>query len=204
MEIFKRLSPNLKIEIVGNYFLSSHDDKKKKIGILLQKNSFLHMKEFNEFNNFIEWCVLKYKKKILIRLHPQDPNSYFNLLQKKVNFEIHDPTEKDIGESLSKCFCIVTFFSSTIIEAISLGIVPVIYSKNFFLGSEFKKLNHRNIKIQSDRIEDLKKTLEYLTSNPKYRKKIGYFLKSKFKKYIYCNDIRSLKKIKKILNDESK
>ena len=203
-ELFKKLSPNLKIQVVGNCFLSEHNNKREKIGIFLQKNSFLHAKEFNEFNNFIKWCISKYKKNILIRLHPQAVNDYSNIFKNNINIEIHDPIEKDIGESLSKCFCIVTFFSSTIIEAISLGVVPVIYSKNFFLGSEFKKLNYSNIKIVSNKISDLKNAIKQLISNPKNSKKIGFILQSQFKRYIYCNDVRSLKKIKKILNNESK
>ena len=202
-KFFKKTSPNLKTIIVGDYLLNNELKKrhnKKKIGIFLQtKNAHLNTKEMKEFQNFVNWLILNFKKDILIRVHPGDTDDDFDILKYKNELEIDDPKKIKLGESLSKCSIMVCYYSSTIITALSMGVIPIIFDKNFVFEKNLQSLNKNKVKIISSDFEILKKAIYKINSDQNYSRLLSAKLKKQFKSHIKYKGKKSLLKIKLII-----
>jgi hypothetical protein len=206
-KIFRKISPLSNPIVSGNYLINSKHKNLNtdKIGIFLkQKNDFLNKEEIIGFEKFINWLIINFKNKILIRPHPSDKNDDFNILRYKNEIIIENPNNVTVGETLSKCSFLIANNSSVIIEAISIGVIPIVYNKNIIFDKNISCLEKINYNLISSDIEILKKSLERLLSNQSYYKFINTKLRKKFKNYIYYNGVSSLKKIKKILSKEDK
>jgi hypothetical protein len=205
VKIFKNISPNLKTVVVGNYLLDINFNNKtrNKIGIFLkQKNDYLNNDEILEFENFVNWLIFNFKKNILIRPHPSDTRDDFDILKYRNAVEIDNPNKITVGETLKKCSFIVACNSSVIIEALSMGIVPIIFNKSIIFEKNIHHLSKSNFKIISSNIQDLKTRVVKLLSDNNYSNTLSVKLKKKFKNYINFHGNVSLNKIRQTIDKE--
>ena len=130
----------------------------------------------------------KYKKKIILRYH--------SLTKKKLDDVItHDQNNTRLIKSLRMSFCAIAVKSSAIIEASSLGIIPLILKKDSkSLGSEFDQLkNIKNNSLIFKNHTDVLKFLKKIVNNIKFRNTISKNLKRKFSILIKHNGNTSIK-----------
>ena len=195
--IYKKISPNLQTKVVGNYFIKKKKNSKKYIGIILQlKANDVSHKKFEEFKLLINWLCLNYKKKIIIRRHPYDINDDYdlkNLIDLK-NIIIHDPNKILIGETLNLCSFIITKHSSAIVEAASIGVIPIIFAP-MKLEKSIEALGSYDTPLIHTSINKMKTTINKLYDDEKKANKIKKDLISNFKNYINYSGNESLRRV---------
>jgi hypothetical protein len=187
-KIFKKFNKKTKFIISGNPLLKNIKPKNKILFLIHPKTVFISKTEDFELNNLIKILSHKYKKKIILRYH--------SLTKKKLDDVItHDQNNTRLIKSLGMSFCTIAVKSSAIIEASSLGIIPLILKKDSkSLGSEFDQLkNIRNNSLIFKNHTDVLKFLKKIINNIKFRKTISKNLKRKFSILIKHNGNTSIK-----------
>ena len=205
MNIYKKICPNQKvIKVVGNALIIKKKKLlKNKIGVILQKKGIkLYSDNHDKFKELINWLCITFNKEIIIRPHPLDNEYYYDL--KKMNFKngiiIHDPRKVPIGETLNECAIIFSKFSSTIIEAASIGVIPVILGTGLTFEKKVNDLKNYDPPLISSSIEQLKKSIIILKKNHKKRIFLSKKISNKFKNHINYFGKDALKKIKSEVN----
>jgi len=203
--IYKKICPNQKvIKVVGNALISKKKKLlKNKIGVLLQCRSIkLYSDNHDKFKEFMNWLCITFNKEIIIRPHPRDNEDYYDL--KKMDFKdgiiIHDPRKVPLGKTLNECSIIFSKFSSTIIEAASVGIIPVILDSGLTLEKKVNDLKNYNPTLISSSIKQLKKSIIILKKNHKKRGYLSKKIINKFKNHINYFEKDAIKLIKSEVN----
>jgi hypothetical protein len=206
---FQKFNKKIKILIVGNPTLKTNKYKKnsKKISIFCSRESF-NIKEEDRFNllNLTIW-IKNYLKNyfIVIRRHPYD-KSKFDYQKFDNKIQTHDPLKVPIQDTISSSEIMITNMSGSAVEAGRLGTIPLLlnsYKINFEKNiEEIRKF--KNIKLIGT-LEEIKKTLIYLTQNSEARNEIKKKIQTSFNDNIKYIDIAAQNIIKKeILNIFSK
>ena len=189
LKIFKKFNKKTKFIINGNPLIKNIKPKNKILFLVHPKTVFINKAEDLELNNLIKILTNKLKKKIIIRYHML---SKYKKLDEVVT---HNQNNTRLIKSLEMSFCTIAIKSSAIIEASSLGIIPLILKKDpKTLGYEFNQLkNIRNNSLIFKNQSDVLKFLEEIISNIKLRKEISKDLKRKFLFLIKYNGTTSIK-----------
>jgi hypothetical protein len=206
---FRKFNKKIKILIVGNPTLKTYKYKKnsKKISIFCSRESF-NIKEEDRFNllNLTIW-IKNYLNNyfIVIRSHPYD-KSKFDYQKFDNKIQTHDPLKVPIQDTINSSEIMITNMSGSAVEAGRLGTIPLLlnsYKINFEKNiEEIRKF--KNIKLIGT-LEEIKKTLIYLTQNSEARNEIKKKIQTSFKDNIKYIDIAAQNIIKKeILNIFSK
>lgn len=206
-KIYQKICPNQKIiKVVGNLLIFKKKKfKRNKIGILLQKrNNKISFENLEKFKELVYWLCKTFDKKIIIRPHPLDDDDYYNL--KNMTFKkkiiIHDPKRVPIGETLNECSMIFAKYTSTIVEAASSGIVPVILETSLKFEKKIDDLRNFDPPLISRSINQIKKTITILHNNDKKRGYISRNISNKFRNHINYFGKDSLKRIKSEIKAE--
>ena len=202
-KIYRKDNLNLKTRTVGNYFIEKKKKNSKKyIGVILQRKSYLTSdKEFDAFKLLVKWLCNNYEDKIIIRKHPLDLKDDYginNLIDSK-KIILHNPHKTLIGETLNQCSFIVTKFSSTVVEAASIGVIPIMFNEFPEYEKKIVSLKRYNPSLICSSIEKMKLTIKILYNDEIKAKKIKKDLIIKFKTHIKYNGKVSLKKVNLVI-----
>jgi len=188
-KIFKKFNKKTKFIINGNPLIKNIRPKNKILCLIHPNTVFIDKSEDFELNNLISILTKKFKKRVILRYHAASKN------KKLDNIITHNQNNTRLIKSLGMSFCAIAVKSSAIIEASSLGIIPLILKKDSkSLGSEFDQL--KNIKNNSfifNNQSDVLKFLKKIINNIKFRKTISKKLKRKFLFLIKYNGSTSIK-----------
>ena len=204
-DLFNKISPNVKTKVVGNFLIDNKSKKKEYIGIILQKKNNKVSEKLNKnFLKFINWLVENYEKNIIIRPHPLDHKNFYNIeeITKNKKIVIHNPIDFSIGETLSKCKIIVTIYSSTIVEAASLGVIPLIFNDFAKFEKSVSKLKKFNPSLITGSFENAKKIIILLEKDQHKFDLIKKKLLINFRQHINYFGKNALKIIKKDIEKE--
>lgn len=206
-KIYYKNCPNQKIiKVVGNLLINKKKILfKDKIGILLQReNNKISFENLEKFKEVVNWLCETFNKKIIIRPHPLDKEDYYDL--KKMNFKneiiIHHPRKVSIGETLNECSIIFAKYTSTIVEAASIGTIPIILDTSLRFEKKINDLKNYDPPLISNSINQIKKSVTILQNNPKKRVYISRKITSNFKDHINYFGKDSLKRIKSEIKTE--
>lgn len=206
-KIYQKNCPNQKIiKVVGNLLINNKKKlSKNKIGILLQRRNYkISSENLEKFKELVNWLSKTFNKKIIIRPHPLDDEDYYNLKKKtfKNDIIIHNPKKVPIGETLNECSIIFAKYTSTIVEAASIGIIPVILDTSLKFEKKIDDLRNYNPPLISRSINQIKKTITILHNNDKKRGHISRKISNKFRNHINYFGKDSLKRIKSEIETE--
>ena len=140
----------------------------------MQNNTELKLYSDNhdKFKELIDWLCITFNKEIIIRPHPLDNDDYYNL--KKMDFNngvtIHDPRKVSIGETYNECSIIFSKYSSSIIEAASIGVIPIIFGASLRFEKKINDLRNFNPPLISSSVHQVKESIIILKKNHKKRK----------------------------------
>ncbi len=210
-ESFKNHNKITKFREVGFPLINYKNSKEtnNKIAIILSQNHMfiknnLYKKQLNLINKLI-----KNNYNLIIRTHPIGSNknqikSELNLSNFK-NVEIHESRTTSINDTLQCVDLIVSVRSSVIVEAASIGVIPIILNDDEIIFEEsIEKLRNifKDNLIQSS--EDIVlKIVKDILSDEVYKKEIqGKITKLFNKNIIYCGNT-SLEKINENINNLS-
>ena len=140
-----------------------------------------------------------------MRRHPYDKsNFYFQKSDNKI--ETHDPSKVPIQDTINSSEIMITNMSGSAVEAGRLGTIPLLLNSNkIIFEKNIEKIRSlKSIKLIGT-LEEIKKTLIYLTHNSSARSEIRKKIQTSFNDNIKYIDIASQNIIKKqILNIFSK
>ena len=135
------LNPEQVFSISGNHIISNggseashHVDGKDGVCFLLQLNgALISDNAWNNFVSLIRWTAIEFPETpVYIREHPS-----FGLSEKdKESFNsIHNiifasPRDYSLSDLFDRCFLSVAIYSSTILESIEAGVLPIIFNEN--------------------------------------------------------------------------
>tara|TARA_Y100000294_G_scaffold177993_1_gene206222 strand:- start:1017 stop:2453 length:1437 start_codon:yes stop_codon:yes gene_type:complete len=207
--IYSKISSGQSIKIVGDILLDEKTKSKDKkyIGVLLQKkNNKISEKNLEKFKYLVKWLFKEFNGKIIIRPHPADKDDYYNLQSLISNNDaiIHNPNEVSIGTTLNECSMVFAKYSSTIVEAASVGVIPVILDTSLKFEAKIEDLRKYNPILISNSVEQIKKSITILQNNGKKREFIKKKIISNFKNHINYFGKDSLKLIKSEIMNEFK
>ena len=204
--IYRKICPDQKvIKVVGNALIFKKKKlHKNKIGIILQNNTELKLYSDNhdKFKELIDWLCITFNKEIIIRPHPLDNDDYYNL--KKMDFNngvtIHDPRKVSIGETYNECSIIFSKYSSSIIEAASIGVIPIIFGASLRFEKKINDLRNFNPPLISSSVHQVKESIIILKKNHKKRKFLSKKIRNKFKNHINYFEKDAIERIKSEIN----
>ena len=159
----KKLSPGVNFTGGGNLIYSrnqfSYCEKKLKIVFIGQSTgSFIDRHMQDEFINVALTIAENYKNYLVVfRLHPNTIENYGDLIDGKSNF-VCTSGDTLLSEELAEAKVVVSIYSSAIVEAMTLGCIPVILNSTCYssypiplnlyqIGFEVKSSNEALFKI---------------------------------------------------------
>jgi hypothetical protein len=132
----------------GNfYFKENLRIKKKNIVFFLQPTNKYYCSNdtLNEYNLFIDWCLLNLKEKIIFRLHPLYRDD-ITFLKKSTNAIIHHYKTVPLIKTLENAKLCFGLYTSALVESACLGIKSIFFfKKNIFTKFNRKLLDNKNI-----------------------------------------------------------
>ena len=138
----------------------------KKIVFLLQvdNKALIPNKHVSDFYGLTKYIVKEFSDwNVVMRLHPNMRKSNLTLNVKEFNnVEIHNAKDKTLSESLDGASIAVSIMSSSIMEAIAIGVIPFVFNplyKEFNYQPDIDKLG---LGIESKEIDSAKVSLSYL------------------------------------------
>ena len=134
--LFKPYNSGQKFIPVGNHLLSTTsenlNDSRAGIAFLLQGVAqFITSEVWVDFLELIVWTAKTYpSRSVIVREHPSHPLSGEEraLLLQCSNIEMMSAPQFSLKNVFGKSMISVAIFSSTILESISQGVVPIIYN----------------------------------------------------------------------------
>jgi len=137
-ELLQPYNPCQKFVAVGNHVLqhlavTMHEKSEKKIaGVSFFVQSpcvLLSESRFFEFLNLIEWTAITFPSTpVLVRAHPNYPlpDEFEQRFARCKNIRLMHPKTHQLADVLAASRVAVAVFSSTILEAISVGVLPIV------------------------------------------------------------------------------
>ena len=88
-----------------------------------------------------------------------------------------------MGKTLNECSIVFVKYSSTVVEAASIGVIPVILDSSLKFEKKIDELNY-DPPLISRSIDQIKKTITILYNNNKKRGHISKKISNKFRNHI--------------------
>ncbi len=161
---------------VGNYVLNqnSKNSKNSKMAFFIQAAKYYITQE--DYNNFIKLIIYTAKKyqylEILVREHPSNPmlNKDIDKLKSFQNIRFVNAEEYTLSEVLNEVDIAISISSSSLIEALALGVVPIyINLSNLSLYNRIKK--YGNV-VMTQSFEEVKEEIDKMITNKRRLNKI--------------------------------
>jgi len=135
------LNPDQVFSISGNHIISNgnrepsnYTGKRDGICFFLQLNGALISDDaWNNFISLMRWTAKEFPETpVYIREHPsfglsEKDKEYFSSIQ---NIIFSGPRDYSLPDLFARCFLSVAIYSSTILESIEAGILPIIFNEN--------------------------------------------------------------------------
>ena len=199
-DLLKPYNPKMEFVTTGSHVISHKNNSKNEecftsmkdgICFLLQvKGALISNRCWKNYLQLIEWSSETFPELIIyIREHPSHPvneDDYYSLFNKK-NIKLASPSEWNLEELLERCFISVSVYSTTILESIAAGVLPIIYNEtslpkynpdvsSYNAGIEVKGLNAAK--------REILKIINNLDILNAYKKSTKAFAN----KYFYCDE----------------
>ena len=107
-----------------------------------------------------------------------------------------------MGKTLNECSIVFVKYSSTVVEAASIGVIPVILDSSLKFEKKIDELRNYDPPLISRSIDQIKKTITILYNNNKKRGHISKKISNKFRNHINYFGKDSLKRIKSEIKAE--
>ncbi len=139
-ELLQPYNPDQKFAVVGSHVLEprtiatrlSHVDGRKAVCCFLQAPTRLISQEcWDEFLKLVKWVASEFAEiPILVREHPSYSLSSKECteLGKFPNIHLTPPGDYSLAEILNVSYLTISIYSSTILESIAAGVVPLIFN----------------------------------------------------------------------------
>ncbi len=195
-----RHNPDQKFIATGSHIISIKNFKTEKIfaiSLFSQGKTFIINETVSrEFISLAEQIIMEYPNvKVILREHPLYP---FTAIEKerfgKIGVIFMSPFKYSLDEVFEKSDLTISIFSSTILESIAAGIVPIVFNPNLF-PNYFPDINTMGVGIEVKNVKDAISTIKKLIKNPeeikKYKEPMEKFRKEYFSynKEIAINNI---------------
>jgi hypothetical protein len=105
---------------------------------------------------------------IVVREHPNLPlaDDEKNELEKYSSVEIHNPRDKSLTESLDSASLAVTMFSSALLDAVAMGIVPFIFNPSNAIPRYQPDIEEYGIGIECKALDEAIDSMKQLIDQP--------------------------------------
>lgn len=205
-ELLKPYNPKQSFVVTGNYATDMAEIRKiseiKNIAFFLMTNTRRFTRMLNKYilekeSEFILWTARTYKNiNVIIREHPvdrlnEDERKPFKGL---LNIKFMNPDEYSLKEVMNISDLSVSIYSSTILESIASGIIPIIFNLTSF-PNYFPDVNAERAGIEVKSIEEAKEKLAELVRNPKIISAFAIDMENFQKKYITYSGEKALDNI---------
>lgn len=176
--ILSKYNPEQGFVSVGNHVLqdlAKNCLKEKKldqittIGFFIQSpHALLSLKDYLSFLELIKWTAKQYSNiNVIVREHPnyEISKDYKEELKQIENIMLMSPDHYSLEKVLSKCEIIISVFSTTILEAIYVDVLPIICNISG-LPHYYPDVDKMNAGIEVKTIDETKYAIERLINNP--------------------------------------
>jgi hypothetical protein len=195
-KLLSPLNPMQKFTAVGNHILcetSKANFQKEwgslKISFFLQAPSpLISVEVYEAFINLAIWTARNFPHiEVLVREHPNFsiPENFQRTLKKVKNIKVSVPKNSHLAEDIKTSDLVVSIFSTVILEAISMGVVPLICNVG---GMDSYGVDCFGASIEVDTIEGAKEEINKIAENPALLGSFSENLKIASDKYFYRCD----------------
>jgi len=203
-KLLQSYNPAQKFIEVGNHIIkfkagnSKNDSDRKAICFFLQMTTRLISKEcWNEYLKLIEWVAREFSNlPVIIREHAVAPlpEGKRNDLKKIPNIFFKSGQEYPLINVLDECFLTVSICSSTILESIAAGVLPIIFNMTS-MPKFFPDIEAAGAGLEVKSPKEAQEAITRYLTDKNYRKQFEPGMRSFQGKYFYKNDGKAAERI---------
>lgn len=205
-ELLQPYNPNQKFVVVGNHITDSeavtsrlsHTVGRKAICFFMQSPSAMITKEsWNEFLKLVKWVASEFTETpIIVREHPSYPLVSHERaeLVKFTNVRLTPPGDYSLAEVLNASRLTVSIYSSTILESIAAGVLPLIFNMTS-LPAFFPDVHAAGAGIEVKSLEAARRVIRRILTDADYVRQFEPGIEQFRMKYFYRDNRKPVNRI---------